>query len=62
MSRTYIILILKTLKTGIAKNWDMTALGRFRGRKVEGATGKGAVSKKLSLYFHCKKSVGNIYE
>ena len=45
MDKIYIILIMKTLKTDIAKNWDMTTLGRQREGKLRAPPEKEVVSE-----------------
>lgn len=46
---------MKTLKTDIVQNWDVTTLERWKEEKLRGPLEKGAVSRKLNLYFCCRK-------
>ena len=49
LDKIYIILIMKTLKTDIAKNWDMTTLGRRREGKLRAPLKRRLCQKAESL-------------
>lgn len=50
LSKIYIILIMKTLKTDIAKNWGITTSGKVGERGLRDLR-KGVVPRKLNVYF-----------
>lgn len=53
---------MKTLKPDIAKNWGITTLGRWGKGKLRRPLQKGVVPRKLNVYFHWRKPIGNIYK